>query len=67
MGATFERAAKPRRKISNRSSAPRGADSELKRYAEIERWFRSASIQNPNDATARNDNQAIAPLRSQVQ
>jgi len=27
----------------------------------------SALKQNPNDATARNDNRAIAPLRSQVQ
>jgi len=27
----------------------------LKHYEEIERWFLSALLQNPNDATARND------------
>jgi len=55
MDAERERAAKTRRKDFKLPVGPRGADSELRPYEEIERWFRSALRQNPNDATARND------------
>jgi hypothetical protein len=39
MEATCERAAKTRPKGSKLLVGPRGANSELKPYEEIERWF----------------------------